>query len=347
MDGGTVATVFLITTIAFLVAWLWTPGLIGGLRRARLVKQIRTAQEAPVLHALHKKKEGTPTMGGIVVWATVTAMALIFFALSRLTDVPLFDRLDFLSRRQTLLPLGALVASAFVGILDDYCNVRRIGGGSGGLRARHRLLIYAAIAAVGAWWFFVKLEWVVFRVPFFDTFTVGPWIIPIFMLVIIATSFSVNEIDGLDGLAGGTLLAAFAAYGAIAFMQGKPDLAALCGAIVGALIAFLWYNINPAQIFMGDTGAMSLGVTLGVIAMLTQSVLFLPVVGIMLVVTSLSVILQIGARAFARRKLLRSSPLHHHLEAVGWTEPQIVMRYWMISGVAAVVGVILAIFDRI
>lgn len=174
----------------------------------------------------------------------------------------------------------------------------------------------------------------------------GWWIVPIFIFIIVATSFSVNEIDGLDGLAGGTLLAAFAAFGSIAFLQGKYDLATFCGVITGALLAFLWFNINPARFFMGDTGAMSLGVTLGIVAMLTNSVLLLPIIGFLFVVESLSVIIQVLSKKFLGRKVFLSSPLHHHLEAIGWPEPKIVMRFWVIAGVAAVIGVIVALLER-
>jgi len=162
----------------------------------------------------------------------------------------------------------------------------------------------------------------------------------------VATAFSVNEIDGLDGLSGGTLLAAFGAYGAIAFAQGKIELAAFCGVIIGALLAFLWFNINPARFFMGDTGAMSLGVTLGIVAMLTNSALFLPIIGFLFVIESLSVIIQVISKKFFGKKVFLSAPIHHHLEAKGWPEPKIVMRFWIISAVMAVVGVILFLIDK-
>lgn len=288
---------------------------------------------------LHAAKEGTPTMGGVLVWGTTLAFALL---------VPMiFSPFSFLSRAETYLPLGALVAAAIVGLVDDLFNVWRMGAHGGGLRMRHRLFIYTAIAAVGAWWFFVKLERDVLHIPFLGNMDVGWWYIPIFIFIIVATAFSVNEIDGLDGLAGGTLLMAFGAYGAIAFIQGRYDLAAFIGVIIGALLAFLWFNINPARFFMGDTGAMSLGVTLGVIAMLTNSALLLPLIGLLFVVESASVLLQWTSRRLLGRRIFRSSPIHHHLEAIGWREPQIVMRFWMIAGVTAVAGFVLFLVDRL
>ncbi len=250
-----------------------------------------------------------------------------------------------MTRSETLLPLGALVASAVVGFVDDYFNVRGIGPKGGGLRMRHRLLIYTGIAIIGAWWFQTKLDWDLLHVPFVGDFNIGLWYVPFFIFVIVATAFSVNEADGLDGLAGGTLLTSFGAFAIIAFSQGRYDLAAFCGVILGALLAFLWFNIHPASFFMGDTGAMSLGVTLGIVAMLTNSALFLPIIGFVFVIESLSVLAQWFSRVVFKRRLFRSSPLHHHLEAIGWPEPQIVMRLWVISMVAAAVGASFVLLD--
>ncbi|TAK05623.1 phospho-N-acetylmuramoyl-pentapeptide-transferase [Patescibacteria group bacterium] len=333
-----------LATLSFVAAMAWTPALTHFLYKYKLGKSIRSADEAPIYAKLHAAKSGTPVMGGLLVWVTTAVLALALAALGVWFD-GIFAQLSFLTRSETLLPLGALVASAVVGLVDDYWNVRKIGAHGGGLRARHRLAIYSVIAAVGAWWFFFKLEWTQFQVPFLGVFDIGWWYIPLFFLVIVATAFSVNETDGLDGLAGGTLLTGFAAYGAIAFAQGRYDLAAFCGVIAGALLAFLWFNIMPARFFMGDTGAMSLGVTLGIVAMLTNTALLLPVIGIVFVVESLSVIIQVLSKKIRKKKVFLSAPIHHHLEAMGWPEPKIVMRAWVISAVAAVIGVVLALVD--
>jgi phospho-N-acetylmuramoyl-pentapeptide-transferase len=337
-----VIEILLLTTVSFVVALAWTPLLTNFLYRYRLGKQIRDSASAPIMSSLHQSKSGTPTMGGVLVWLTVLVLALLFFYLDELGWVSL----NFLSRSETILPLGALVASALVGLVDDWFNVRRIGPSGGGLKMRHRLIIYTTIAAVGAWWFYTKLGWDVLHVPLLGNLSVGWWYVPIFIFIIVATSFSVNEIDGLDGLAGGTLLAAYTAYGAIAFLEGKYDLATFCGVIAGALLAFLWFNINPARFFMGDTGAMSLGVTLGIVAMLTNSALLLPIIGFLFVIESLSVIIQVLAKRLRGRKVFLSAPLHHHLEAIGWPEPKIVMRFWVISAVTAVTGLIIFLIDR-
>jgi phospho-N-acetylmuramoyl-pentapeptide-transferase len=311
-------------------------------------KSIRTEGDAPIFAKMHAKKAGTPTMGGLLIWVTVFVLAVVLYHIAPLFPADsIFARLNFLSRGETLLPLGALVASAIVGFIDDYFNVRKIGPKGGGLRMRHRLMIYTAIAIVGAWWFRVKLDWDLLHIPFVGDFNIGFWYVPFFILVIVSTAFSVNEADGLDGLAGGALLTSFGAYAVIAFAQGRYDLAVFCGVILGALLAFLWFNIHPARFFMGDTGAMSLGVTLGIVAMLTNSALFLPIIGFVFVLESLSVIVQIGARKLFKKKVFKSAPVHHHLEAIGWPEPQIVMRIWVISMISAAMGVSFVLLDAL
>jgi phospho-N-acetylmuramoyl-pentapeptide-transferase len=342
-----ITRILLLTALAFGAAFAWMPLLLKALLRWRAGKTIRPEAETPVFAKLHAKKSGTPTMGGILVWGTVLVLAVVLSAIAKAAPGTFLEKLNFLSRSETLLPLGALVASAIVGFVDDYFNIRGLGAHGGGLRARHRLFIYAMIAVVGAWWFQSKLDWDLLHVPFVGDFNVGLWYVPFFIAVIVATAFSVNETDGLDGLAGGSLFVAFAAYTVIAFSQGRYDLAAFCGVIIGALLAFLWYNIYPAKFYMGDTGAMSLGVTLGIVAMLTNSALFLPVIGLVFVLESLSVILQLLWRKTFKKKLFASAPFHHHLEAAGWPEPQIVMRLWVVSMVACAIGIALALADAL
>ncbi len=339
--------IFILSTLAFIITILWTPFLTYFLYKYKLGKKIRDDARTPIFSRLHKSKAGTPTLGGVLVWGTTAALAIVIFYLARLTNLDVFKHLNFLSRSQTLLPLGILVASAVVGAFDDILNIKGIGSHGGGLKVRHKVLIYTLIASFGAWWFFSKLEWDIIHVPFLGDYPLGGWYIPLFIFVIVATSFSVNETDGLDGLAGGVLLVAFASYAVISFVQGKFDLAAFCGVITGALIAFLWFNIYPARFFMGDTGAMSLGITLGVIAMLTNTFFFLPLIGFLLVIESLSVIIQIVSKHLRHKKVFLSAPLHHHFEAIGWPEPKIVMRFWLISGVVAMIGLIIFMTERI
>jgi len=340
--------ILFLTAAAFLIAVAWTPLLMKVLVHFKAGKSIRSEAEAPIFAKLHAKKIGTPTMGGVLIWVTVLLISLcLYYAAQMVPADHLLTKLNFLTRAQTLLPLGVLVATAIVGFLDDYLNIRRIGAGGGGLRMRHRLLIYTAIAFVGAWWFRVKLDWDLIHVPFLGDFNLGFWYLPLFLFVIIATAFSVNETDGLDGLAGGTLMTSFGAYAVIAFALGKYDLAVFCGVILGALLAFLWFNIYPARFIMGDTGAMSLGITLGIVAMLTNAPFILPIVGLVFVLESLSVLLQVFWKRVFHHKLFLSAPFHHHLEAIGWPEPKIVMRLWVVSIVCAALGVALALLDAL
>ncbi len=343
-----IVKILFLTTLSFVFTMAWTPGLTHFLYKYKLGKKIRNNGSTPVFTKMHEHKTGTPTMGGVLVWGTVLVFSLLFFYLSEFLPWEIFKNLNFLSRGETLLPLGALVATALVGLVDDWYDVRGKGSfGGGGLKVKHRLLIYTAIALVGAWWFYSKLGWDLLHIPFWGSVEIGWLYILIFILVIVATAFSVNETDGLDGLAGGTLLIAFGAYGVIAFTLGKYDLAAFCGVIAGALLAFLWFNINPARFFMGDTGSMSLGVTLGVIAMLTNTVLILPLIGFIFVIESLSVIIQVSSKKLRRgKKVFLSSPIHHHFEAKGWSEPKIVMRAWLIAGVSAAIGLVVFLLDK-
>jgi len=334
-------------SFAFIFAILATPSLTHFLYKYRLGKQIRSADSAPVFAGLHTKKEGTPTMGGILIWGTVLIISILFLVLSWLFPETIFEKLNFLTREQTYLPLGVLIFAAIIGLVDDLFGVLKIGPKGGGLNMKHRLGLFTAVAAIGAWWFYFKLGWDVFHIPFMGDFSIGWLYIPIFIFIIVATSFSVNETDGLDGLAGGVLTAAFASYVFIALMQGKADLAVFCSVIVGALVAFLWFNVYPARFFMGDTGSMSLGVTLGVIAMLTNTALLLPFFGFILMMESLSVILQLSSKKLRGKKIWQSTPIHHHFEALGWPETKVTMRFWIISGITSAIGLIVFVLDRV
>jgi len=339
--------VLFFATLAFLFATLATPLLTHYLYKYKLGKKIRNNGATPIFSELHAHKAGTPTMGGVLIWGTVLFLILLFSAFSQFLPGAIFEHLNFLSRAETLLPLGALVITALIGLFDDWLDVRGKGVlGGGGLKLRHRILIYTLIAIVLALWFYFKLDWTVFHIPFLGNFEIGAWYIPIFIFVIVATSFSVNETDGLDGLAGGTLLIAFMAYGVISFALGRYDLATFCGVISGALSAFLWFNIPPARFYMGDTGAMSLGVTLGIIAMLTNSALLLLFIGIIFIVESLSVIIQVLSKRWRGKKVFISSPIHHHFQAIGWSEAKVVMRFWVIGGIGTVIALMVFLLDQ-
>lgn len=336
--------IFTLLTVSFILAISLTPLLANFLYKYKLSKKIRNSGRTPIYTKLHQHKAGVPTMGGILIWGTVLILAVLFGLLAKLN--PIFSYFNFLSRRETLLPLGALIASALVGLLDDFLDLTNFGKDKLGVRFRYKILLYAVIAGFGAGWFYFKLDWNTIHLPFLGEFVLGPLFILFFILIIISTSFAVNETDGLDGLAGGVLLTCFVSFGAIAFYQGKYNLAVFCAVIIGALLAFLWFNIPPARFFMGDTGSMSLGVVLGIIAFLTKASLFLPIIGFVLMIEALSYLLQVFAKKYLGRKIFLSSPLHHHLEASGWPEPKIVMRFWVISMIAGVIGLILVLIDK-
>jgi len=339
-----VVRVFVVATLSFFIAIILTPAWNKVIQKNNLGKQLKGSDSAPIFNKLHKKKEGTPTMGGVVVWATVIIVTLGFSFFASLYNGTWSDW-NFLSRAQTLLPLGALFVAAMFGLADDLFGVFRIGPNGGGLKMRHRIGLYLLVATGGAWWFFFKLDFNSINIPFAGDMAIGWWYIPFFIFIIVATAFSANETDGLDGLAGGTFLTMFAAYGAIAFVQERMDLVVFIASIMGALVAFLWFNIYPAKFFMGDTGSMSLGVVLGIIAMLTNTALLLPIIALVFVGESLSVIVQITSKKLRGKKIFLSTPIHHHFEAKGWHETQITMRFWMISAVGAIIGLIIFLVD--
>ncbi len=347
MQDVYIVKILLFTSLAFVFTIAWTPFLTHFLYKHKLGKQIRSDGSTPIFSRLHAHKAGTPTMGGLLIWVTTLVFSVVFYYLAQLLPWQLFKSLNFLTRRETLLPLGCLVASASVGLVDDVLDVFRLGYKKRGIKFSYKLAIYALIAMVGAYWFYFKLDWEIIHVPFLGDWAVGPLYIIFFIFVVVGTAFAVNQSDGLDGLAGGTLLIAFASYSVISFAMGRYNLAVFCGVIVGALLAFLWFNITPARFFMGDTGSISLGVTLALVALLTNTALILPLIGLIFVIEALSSIIQILSKKFRHgKKVFLSSPLHHHFEAIGWPEAKIVMRFWVISGVSAVAGLIIFLLDK-
>lgn len=335
-----VVKILVVATISFFVAIALTPVWLKILRRYFSPGKEIEKTGAPIFNALHKKKEGTPTMGGVVIWLTVAILTLLFWILGKVLGGS-WASFNFLSRSQTLLPLGFLIVAGLVGMADDLIGIIK----RGGLRMGQRLILYAVVAAGGAWWFYFKLGWDFINVPFLGDVVVGAWYIPIFIFVIVATAFSANETDGLDGLSGGVFLFSFAALGAIAFVQGRIDMVVMIAGILGGLVAFLWFNIYPAKFFMGDTGVMSLGFVLGVVAMLTNTFLLLPIIAVVMMLESLSVIMQMFSKKIRQKKIFLSTPIHHHFEALGWPETQVTMRFWMISAIGAVLGIIIFLVD--
>jgi phospho-N-acetylmuramoyl-pentapeptide-transferase len=344
MEGFTifnVVRIFTVATLAFFIALLLQPFWMRILKRYFAKGKEIAKEGAPIASALHKKKEGTPTMGGLIIWASVVILTAVFWVLHGTVD-GFWSKMNFLSRSETYLPLAFLIIAGLVGMADDLLGIFRRKGFS--LKAR--LSLFTIVAALGGWWFVVKLGRDAFNVPFLGDVTIGPvWYFICFLFIMVATSFSADVTDGLDGLSGGVFLTVFAALGAIAFDQGRMDLAVFISAIIGALVAFLWFNIYPAKFFMGDTGVMALGFVAGSIALLLNVPLLLPLLALVFVIEALSVIIQVASKKLRKRKVFLSAPIHHHFEALGWHETQITMRFWMINALGAMVALSIFLVD--
>lgn len=348
-----VLKVFGLSAFAFFIGIMVTPLLSHYLYKYKMWrKEVRQfapdGAPTPIFARLHEDRERrVPRMGGIVIWGVTLLISILFFSLPILfPESSLLSKLNFLSRSQTWLPLFTLIAASIVGIFDDIFQV--IGKGNyiaGGIRFTERLFFIFLIAAVGAYWFFVKLEMSSVFIPFVGDIGLGI-LFPFFFIFIMLATFSGGVIDGLDGLAGGTLASAFAAYAGIAFFQNQIDIAAFTGVIVGALLAFLWFNIPPARFYMGETGIMGLTTTLTVVAFLTNSVILLPVIAFPVALAAASSALQLFWKKFFKRKLFLVAPIHHYFEAKGWPAYQITMRFWVIGIVCAIVGMVIAIIGR-
>lgn len=330
------------TLLSFVIAIALTPAFYKFLIKYRLGKNIRetaaTGEKAAIFRELHLKKSGTPTMGGILIWGTTILVIIISRILSY------FGYIDhsLLNRNETWLVIFTMITTAILGLVDDYFNIRGIGKAKG-LNVKPKFLWQLVLAGLGAWWFYSKLGYNQIHIPGLGDFMIGAWYIPLFMFIFIGSANAVNVTDGLDGLAGGLLIIAYTALGIIAFSKGLLILAAFCGVITGATLAFLWHNIPPAKFYMGDTGSMALGSMMGVIAALTDSIILLALIGIVFVVEMISVIIQITSKKLFKKKVFHIAPLHHHLEYIGWAESKVVMRFWIIGIFCAAAGVIISL----
>lgn len=326
-------TTFLLSVVAFIVAMALTPVYTDLAYRYKFWKKQResstTGEKLKVFAQLHKEKfkRNIPTMAGIIGVIAIIAVTLTMN----------------LDRAQTWLPLAALIGGGLVGLLDDIINIRGQGTGVAGLRSSFKFLMITAIGLFLGWWFFKNIGVDAIHIPFAGDLALGWLIIPVFAFAVVATGNAVNISDGLDGLAGGLLATSFGAFGLIALLQGKYMLAGFCFTVIGALLAYLWFNIYPARFFMGDVGSFAFGTALGVVAMMTNSFLLIPVIGIMFVIEAGSSAAQILSKKLLHRKIFLSAPIHHHLEASGWPETKVTMRFWVISCVAAFVGVLMAL----
>ena len=320
--GENLALSLALSGVAFVITVAIGKSYIAWLRRHKIGKQIRL--EGPEGHLT---KLGTPTMGGFMITVPVILLTLLFNLAGRLS---------------MLLPLGVLIGTAVLGAIDDRLSL--VTTGRGGMTAHFKMvwLLLFSLAAALVLHFPLGLRGI--YIPFLGKFEIGLWYLPIAVLAIAGTANAVNLTDGLDTLAGGTAAVAFTAYGIIAFLQGQIQVVTFCFTMVGAILGFLWYNAHPAQVFMGDTGSLALGAALATAAFMTGQWLLLPVIGIVFVAEALSVILQVAYYKLTKgKRLLRMAPLHHHFELIGWSETQITMRFWLISMMAGLLGIALAL----
>jgi phospho-N-acetylmuramoyl-pentapeptide-transferase len=309
-------------TLTFLMTVIWGGPLIQFLQQKRIGKQIRV--EGPTSHIV---KTGTPTMGGLLILIPVLVITVV---------ANLFDRYSI------LLPLGVLVGCAVVGGVDDMLNL--VGGDSKGLSVRTKFALLGAIGLSAGWILYALLGMDTLYFPRLGELQIGVWFALVAAMAVAGTAHAVNLTDGLDGLAGGCAAVSFACYGVIAYLQNQAYLVTFSFTMVGAILAFLWYNAHPAQVFMGDIGSLTLGATLAVLALMTGHVLLLPIIGAIFVVEALSVMAQVSYfKITGGRRLFKMTPIHHHFEILGWSETQITQRFWLIAMLTGMLGIALAL----
>lgn len=332
VEVGHLETIFLYGFLGFALSMMITPIYTTLAFKKQWWKKQRTTtltgQKATVFAKLHKAKHALniPTAAGIIFLFSVAIITVILN----------------LSREETWLPLAAFVGAGLIGLADDFVNIRGKGEGVAGLSARMKFILTSLIGLLGGWYFYDKLDVSSIFIPGFGDLGIGWFIIPLFILVIVSTTNAVNITDGLDGLAGGLAAMAFAAYAVIAFTQGRYGVAAFCMTIVGALLSYTWFNVHPARFFMGDSGSYALGTALGVVALITDSVILLPIIGAVFVAEAGSVIINVTSKKLRNgKKVFLSSPIHHHFEAIGWPESKITMRFWILGQVSAVIGLLI------
>lgn len=286
----------------------------------------------------------TPRMGGIVIWGSVFLTVALIAILGSAFPHTIFAELDYFSRSQTWIPLTVLALGAAFGFLNDFYDVTHR---PEGVRLRTRIVLISLLAALIGHWFYTKLGVTSIGIPFGGELAIG-WLIIPFFVVMTNALYASGVIDGIDGLSGGVFASVFIAYAGVAYTQSQFDIAALSATISGAILAFLWFNIPPARFWMTETGSMALTLTLAVIVFMTDNlgdghgIALLFVIGLPLVATVLSNVIQLTYRRATGRKFFRIAPLHHHFEAIGWPSYKVTMRYWIISIICAILGIALA-----
>lgn len=354
---ATIIKIFLPTAIAFIVGILITPLVTHFLYKYKVWKKQtgKRALDGSVATEFERlRNEGetragtetkTPRMGGVVIWGSVILTVGILYLVGIFWPHTFLAELDFFSRSQTWIPITTLLIGAAIGFINDYYDISH--SGEKGIRLRTRILLITVLSLLIGWWFYDRLEVTSVSIPFDGILYLGILIIPFFTCMTIAI-YASGVIDGIDGLSGGVFVSIFAAYAGVAYMQSQYDIAALSGTIAGATLAFLWFNIPPARFWMTETGTMALTLVLSVIVFMTDTlgdghgISLLFIIGFPLVITVLLNVAQILSKRFLGQKILRIAPLHHHFEAIGWPSYKVTMRYWVISIMCAIIGLIIA-----
>lgn len=342
--------IFVPTAVAFFSGMLITPLATHFFFKYQMWKKTARTENTSSLEfkSVHETKAlqevSVPCVGGVIVLFSVIITTLIFAVLPYFFKSAIFDELNFLSREQTLVPLFIFIFGAFLGLVDD---VLEIHGRSHITRnspwyTKLKISMVVLCGLLAGWWFFSKLGMNTIHIPFDGYVYLGWLFIPAVVLVMFGT-FSGGVIDGIDGLAGGVMTTIFAAYAVVAYIGNYLDIAALCGVVAGAVLAFLWFNIPPARFYMGEVGMMPLTITLAAVAFLTDTVLLLPIIAFPLVLTSLSSAIQIISKKFFGKKVFKVAPIHHHFEALGWPSYKVTMRFWVLSVIFSIIGIILKV----
>lgn len=338
--------------ISFIVGIMLAPTLANALythkawkKKGGKGKGIGDNTGTPLFDSLHKEREvSTPRLGGILVWSSVFVTAIFLALLGAFLGGP-YTELDLINRGQTWLPLFALLVGGLTGLVDDVLEIQT---STGGLSMRWRLLVVAIFGAFAGWWFYAKLGVSSVGLPFVGAIPLGGFFILFFVLVTL-TLYASGVIDGIDGLAGGVFSIVFMAYAGIAFAQHQVSLAAFAATVSGALFAFLWFNIPPARFYLSETGSMALTLALSVTAFSADSlgdgigVSVLPIIALPLFATVVGNVLQVFWKKVFKRKLFRIAPIHHHFEALGWPAYKVTMRYWIVTILAGIFGIAIAL----
>lgn len=332
--------------LAFSIGIAGTPILTHYLYKYKMWKKksVQKASDgaaATITARLHNDEaRKTPRMGGVVIWASSIIVLGAFSGLAVMFPESVFTKLSFLSRSETWIPAFTLLAGALCGLIDDYLVCQDEGGyAGGGLELRIRLGFVALLGLFAGYWFYVKLGMHEIHFPFMGAFDVGVFIVPLVVMYVIGM-YAGGIIDGVDGLSGGVFSAIFSALGLIAFIDDRFNVAAFCAAIVGGLLAFLWFNIPPARFYNSETGTMALTACMAVIAFLIDAEVATLIIGLPLIVTAGSSAIQIFFRRVFKRKVFIVAPLHNHFQAMGWPPYKVTMRYWVISMILAFTGVV-------